>query len=223
MFHSKMLVIIVALTGALICASCEHSRFIAEPDTSSKISGSFQGESSLGQTVGLIVHNGKITRVTFFSQHEYFGVADEALAVISKNQFSFSYGWPESDASSFSVVGTFKEDEFSGTVTRNFGRQPNRREISSQWRAGRSQSLFSYPDPIKVVSGQGTNFISENGIGSLQVVQAPDSTIARIVIDRLNSDILLIVGVKEGNTAMVIQDSSVPPLLGKLNIAVAAK
>jgi hypothetical protein len=222
MFRSKEFILAVALAGVLIFTGCEHSRTIAEPDISSQISGSFQGESSLGQTVSLIVCDGKVTRVTFFSKHEYFGVADDALAVITKNQFSFSYGGPEIGTLGFSVSGTFKENEFYGTVTKIQGRQPNQRQISGTWRAGRSKSLLSYPNPIKIVSGRAIYFVSENGIGSLQVVQGPDSTIARIVVDRLNSDILQIIGIKEGNTAMVIQDSSVPPLLGKLNIAVAA-
>lgn len=222
MFRSKEFILAVALAGVLIFTGCEHSRIIVEPDTSSQISGSFQGESSLGQAVSLIVHDGKVTRVAFFSKHEYFGIVDDALAVISKNQFSFSYGWPEIGTLGFSVSGTFKDDEFYGTVTKTQGRQPNQRQFSGTWRAGRSKSLLSYPDPIKIVSGQGIYFISENGIGALRVVQVPDSTIARIVIDRLNSDVLQIIGIKEGNTAMVIQDSSEPPLLGKLNIAVAA-
>lgn len=222
MFRSREFILAVALAGVFIFTSCEHSRMIVEPDASSQISGSFQGESSLGQTVSLIVKDGKVSRVTFFSRHEYFGVADDALAVISKNQFSFSYGRPEIGTLGFSVSGTYKDDEFYGTVTKIQGKQPNQRQFSGTWRAGRSKSLLSYPNPIKVVSGHGIYFISENGIGALKVVQAPDSTIARIVIDRRNANILQILGIKEGNTAMVIQDSSEPPLLGKLNIAIAA-
>jgi len=207
----------------LLSSGCEHKNTPIESAISSHITGSFQGETSQSQTIDFIVTDGRLTRFISFSPSEYFGRVDDPVAVIKNNQFSFSYGKPESDVFSFSISGTFKGNEFFGTINQTLGKPPQQLQKAGSWHAKKSSSILFYPNPFKLNVGKHYGTETVTGIGPFTIVLAPNSEIAQVSLDPLNPSLLLMAGIKEGNTAMVIQDSSTPPLVGTIEIAVTAR